>query len=230
MFIIASVLFASIIALMLLGLWGTLERAWQVWRTPTIRCGEVRVDAKRVAVRGVVSGLSTVVVSPATQTPCVFYSLRVSETRAAAKGVTRDTLFDESEHGSLIIEDETGAVEVNLHGADVHFATDFAGSTGVPATHPAIEALLVASGGRSGKQLDCQETVLKVGDEVYAFGAVIEGTQGFPELVSDGTSSVLVSDRPNPEIIRHRLLQAAGVTLLIGLFLLLWYGAYALWW
>jgi hypothetical protein len=193
--------------MILVGLGGTtglLISGWGFWRkaaliidTPTTGMAELRHGFAEV--QGTVSVLSDQLVSPVSRTECVYYSFLVEERVPSGKSHRWVTRIDDTEYRRCLIEDATGAIEVDLASAELHLVPDRHEHSGFFTKPPAdIQAALARHGpSRSGlfdrKTLRYTESVLEVGDEVYALGQV-HLRQDFPEITKGPAGIFLVSD------------------------------------
>ena len=108
----------------------------------------------------------------------------------------------------VVVEDGTGVCEVSLEGGQLMFDEDGREHSGLllnpsPRMAAALKAHGIAQRGLLMKRaLRCRETVLVVGDPLYALGDVSEGAQSV--RIEKGESGLLiVSDLPESTVIQR---------------------------
>ena len=161
-----------------------------------------------VEVKGKVSALSEALISPMTKSNCVYYRFHVQERIQQGKSSKWVTRIDESDHKLCLLEDGSGAVELDLITADLRLQPDTSDNSGfLNSMSPEMEELLNEYGFSStslvfNKTLKIEETVLEIGDEVYALGECVLRDNEFPEITQGANGIYLVSDHSEDALIQ----------------------------
>ena len=190
-----------------------------------------------VKVKGRVVAQESLLTSPLGRRPCVYYRFVVEEMRRTGGSVRSgggsywETVIDDKQGLDVLIEDETGQVEVRLEEADVELKSEQSQTTGTFDEPPErLRRVLEDRYGRStrgllfNRTLRYTETSLEDGARVVAVGAVEGGRGGVARLAS-GSVPLMVSDKGAKKLggpYRRRALYClvgAGVILLFFGFL-----------
>ena len=216
----ALLAFIGVLAMVLFAL-GARTR-WRRYRqiTDTVTSSIGRLRSGVFEVQGKVRPSAERLVSPLSQTPCVYYRFVVQERRQRRKKSVLLTLVDDTQTVPCVLDDGTGTVVVPLDGADLHLRRDHAARSGVLNDPP--EALrttlakryeLETQGLVFNKSMTYAETVVAPGDTLFVLGTVEADGAGWRfDLRSAGAAheKLLVSDHPERSLANRMLAAAIG--------------------
>ncbi len=172
-----------------------------------------------VEVKGTISTRSSAIESPMTGTSCVLYHFVVEEERRSGQNGTRwVNLISDTTHTTCVIEDDSGACELELGKAHLDLIEDHHASSGTfraAGTH--LDAVLRRYGQTTkgivfNKKLRYTETILKEGDFLYALGECGLRDGDIP-LIDKGKDQFLVSDQSERELLTKFRLRTASYSL-----------------
>lgn len=206
-------------------------KAWRLWlwsarvrRTPLVGVAEAR-EGEAAAFHGVAEPLGRLRAhAPVTGVECLAHSHFVG--RIKWTGAREDALGNHESSGGVrfLLRDETGAIEVEPHGARIELEPDVRDRGNLLALR-GPDTLRDARGdsihARVNRPLarfaDYEEGVLRNGDKAYVRGRVVEGVV---------KAEVLISDRPRPRTASDLAFSASWHTLKAIAML----GFLAFWW
>ncbi len=166
-------------------------------------------------VKGKVVSRGEPLVSPFSQTRCVYFHFEVEEARQRAGSSSSSThwvtVIEDEEYGTCGVDDGTGVIEVDLKNADLILDKDSRARSGLFSSAPAgTEEMLRERYGRSSKflifnkNMRYTETVLEEGDEIYVLGDVMVRGDGTWRITSH-EHPLIVSDKEERKILgRYR--------------------------
>jgi len=203
--------------------WSAHQRIRRIVDTPNTPMDQI-TDGP-VQVTGVVSALSTVVESPLSKVPCVWWELHVEE-YIGGKSKSWKTRVREYGSGTLLLEDDSGACQVGLERVECILEPDSHIKTGTYNTADAklTEALaqfgFATQGWLFSKSIRCTETYLEVGDEVFALGFADSSSGDFPLITYTAEHPLLISDLSESALLKktyNKRLFSAIWTVLMGI-------------
>jgi len=203
--------FLILLALDLYFLWAAAKnckRRRLIRDTPITPIAQLR--AGLAAVRGKAVAAAQALLSPLSQTPCVYYQFKLEEKRTShthsstGKSSSRSTwhtIVNDRSCADCAVTDSTGAIPVDLTRAEIELDPSVKGSTGLfSSAPPEVEAMLKERYGASTKGLVFNrpmrytEAVLPADKDVYAIGSVQDAAGG-KLILTKGPHPLLISDR-----------------------------------
>ncbi|OVE77532.1 hypothetical protein BVX99_02440, partial [bacterium F16] len=221
------------ILVLLAGVLGYLAwRNFNIWSILTNMKPTAAADITSglVEAEGRVGSAGNVLISPLSQRECVYYTFTVEEKRSSGTGKNRRTswrrIINDGQAVPCLIEDASGAIEVDLRQAKLHLSADVRFRSGTFNDAPAhVESLLQERYGHSSKgwvfnkSMRYTETMLELGDPIYAVGQAtnsfegnILSNQGKPSFWAGGVP-LTVTDKGEG----HVSMRYMGMTILLGL-------------
>ncbi len=154
----------------------------------------------------VVSMGESLLESPYSGIPCVYYQFKVEEQRHRSTGRGRTntywaTVINDKEYAKCGVDDGTGTIVVDLEEAALVLDRDAHATSGLfSAAPPELEETLNSRYGRSSKgfifnrRMRFNETILEPGDEIYVLGDVTV-TGGGEWRITKQDHPLIVSDK-----------------------------------
>ncbi len=194
-----------------------------------VQNGMAEIQGK-VAARAEV--LKRVLKSPMENKECVYYHFTVEEERRTRTRRSRSrywsTVIDDEKSVNCAVDDNSGLAEVELLKATLVLDRDSRAREGLFSSAPAhLESMLNERYGRSTrgwvfkKNMRYTETVLEVGDPIYALGMAKRERDSV--RITDGGPAFIVSDKGEKGMLSRYLWFTIGLSLvaITGVFLII---------
>ncbi len=209
--------------------WGAakpLARYRRIRDTPTTPIKALRDGFFEI--RGRVAAPPAPLISPYSETPCVYYQFRIQERRTTGYGKRRRkqwvTVVSETRSEDCFLEQGANRAEVNIERAELVLKVDHHGSSGfLNAPSEDLKERLRerynfgTEGVLFNRSLRYRETVVRAGELLYVLGRCRVGHDGVA-LFDASDDLFIVADRPEAEVMRRFLwLGIAGYTLAAAL-------------
>lgn len=213
--------------------WGLSFKAISRRMEETTATPASRVTPGFVEVKGRAKAAASLVISPMSKKPCVYYRFHVERRVSRGRSSVWRTCIDDKDDCGLLVQDSwQGEIAVNFLAADLILAPDLRAKSGfLNDAPPEMEALLQRYGETSqglvfNKTMRYTETVLEAGDEVYVIGTA--QLRDGKMWIDRGEDLFIVSDQPEEELIRSFNRKKAYRYLISGLLVLAGLGFLAL--
>jgi hypothetical protein len=207
--LIIVVFFGAIVAFLLFNISRLKKRMKAIGDTPLSQVGELREGLGKV--QGQILGQDEPLISPLSQTPCVYYRFKVEEqrTRTVSSGPRGGAhthtywhpVIDDKKAVRCSIEDQTGRVDVKLLAAEMVLDTSAHERSGMLRdAAPELKEMLWKTYGYStkgilfNKSVRYSEQIIQEGDVLFVLGDV-ERREGRLPLFAKGENPFVVSDR-----------------------------------
>lgn len=207
--------------------WGAakpLQRYRRIRDTPTAPIKELGNGFFEI--RGRVATPPTPLISPFSETPCVYYAFRIQERRTTGYGKRRRTqwvtVVSDNRAADCFLEQGGHRAEVHIEHAELLLKVDHHASSGF-LNSPSDELKrrlaerydFVTEGTLFNRSLRYRETVVRAGELLYVLGRCRMGPDRLPTF-DGGEDLFIVADRPEAEVARRYLwLGVAGYALAV---------------
>lgn len=183
-------------------------------------------------IQGKVAARAEVLKSPMENKECVYYHFTVEEYRRSrsrrGRGGYWSTVIDDEKSVNCAVDDNSGLAEVELLKATLVLDRDSRAREGLFSSAPAhLESMLNERYGRSTrgwvfkKEMRYTETILEVGDPIYALGMAKRERDSV--RITDGGPAFIVSDKGEKGMLSRYLWFTIGLSLvaITGVFLII---------